>query len=231
MKIFLSYGIIKSASTFSKTLLTEYFNQLSNKKLLRFIELPKLVDSQEWDFVDKNSNIDDIRESISKSELDLTLIKTHSPISLFESDLSEFELYKTANVRHPGDVIVSLIDAAKKDKKLKRNRFDEFDNFESALKTALYQFKVADEWFSKGAYLIKYKDLVSDPEDMLSSLIEGLGIKFDQEALSSAINKINPESVPEYNKGVPDRYLAELTQKQIEMVRTEFSYFIDRFEL
>lgn len=123
------------------------------------------------------------------------------------------------------------MDAARRDKHQGNNRFDEFDDFDKALDVCSYQFRVADEWLDQGASVIQYKDLVANPKELMVNTLNRLSLDVDEDSVRQMLESVDPLEVPEFNKGIPDRYLKELSLEQLQLVENKFVHFIDKFKL
>ena len=124
-------------------------------------------------------------------------------------------------------MILSLIDAAKKDSRKGVGRFSKYNDLEKAKSIVRHQFNSFVKWnalpFSASVY---FDELVEDPLGTIASGLVQLreyGVPCDIGLLEKVINNVDKTKVAEFNKGIVGRRFNEFSPSQLQVIETEFS--------
>ena len=225
--VIICYGMIKSASTFTFQVVQELAKKHCANSGLRYVSLPDLDSRFKFGFVDAKTDFKLLLSVLENTALDVfgeqhIAIKTHAPPVHFNEILSKEGVRVVANYRHPADIVLSLVDAAKRDKARGRSRFDSYNTLEKAANQLPYQCQSFMQWKQLGdVFNIYYDDVVSEPLNTFRELTSYLNIEQDpREILHYFLNSRN--RIVECNKGLIGRRHGELPAEEIKLIEEKF---------
>ena len=223
--IIICYGMIKSASTYAFQVTEEIVKQDCENKGLQFYKPSQLIDSLEYDFLDRTVDLDNIIDALKNSECDFNgehhiVFKTHMERDFLLPLINAFNVKVIASFRHPAEIALSLVDVAKKEKLEGKNRFASYDTLSLALEQLPYQIGCFYSWLDSEdfcTFTLNY-DLVASFDNVLfESLAEYLSVDCNISKILTFFNE-NSNRIVEFNKGVKGRRYSELpTVKLIEI--------------
>jgi hypothetical protein len=132
-----------------------------------------------------------------------------------------------ANFRHPAEVALSLMDAARKGRENSRGRFDQYDPWDAATSQLRFQVNNFLAWKnSSNTIPVYFDDIVKDPLSLFGRVAESLGL--DRLTFNHEISLLleDTKSIVEFNKGVTGRRFNELTPQDLEQIESEYDDMI-----
>lgn len=238
--IYLSYGMPKSASSFCAQIVRELLKRHADANGLRFLMVRDLLpeNPQGAFFVPSPSfGLDDfLRVALEASSDGVCMpVKLHARITPYAKSLIESgAILASASFRHPGDCILSLMDAYRREAAdpQRKNRFPGGRDFDSALKACQGSGRVFIEWANvKNVELVYFNDIAANPHGVLERLKRQIGCSIsDHEWLDRYLD--DKSLIFEFNKGVLDRRLQEFSSRQLGQIEDQCSdmvAFISRY--
>ena len=228
--IFISYGLQRSASTFSFQLLEGMLDAagFSQKKILGL--LPEEYRMQFVDFA--RYDIEAYLRYIPQDQV--LLLKTHSRLTPGMKELiRKGQIKASVSYRSPYDVAVSLyrvgIEERKKDRSKQRMGFARIETMGQALETTAQLLKIADKWLDN-QYTLKlfYPDVVLRTRETTLRMADYLGVSVD---IAPVCDKyLNDKAlIWEYRGGgigVAEQYLDKV---QMDWSREHFGWFFEKY--
>jgi hypothetical protein len=151
------------------------------------------------------------------------VVKTHEAPTGIISLLLRLGSIKAVYIfRDPRDALLSAMDHGKRIRQEgKSHTFASLVDFEAALETVKIWLKNWQKWRGcKGAYLIRYEDLLSDPLSLTEGIAAYLRISVTADQISAVLSKYQRDRIGaaekgtlHFNKGVMNRYRSEMPEE------------------
>jgi len=148
------------------------------------------------------------------------VVKTHTHPTKFFETLIKHDFMKAIYIyRDPRDALLSAVDHGKKILQKEENHiFARMLDFETAFETVKGWIKVWEKWNGcRGVYLLRYEDLINNPEEQMKSIANYLNYKVSADHISTILKKYNKNNLDErkedylhFNKGVSNRYRQDM---------------------
>ena len=167
------------------------------------------------------------------------VVKTHSRPSILWSLIHLKGIFRASlSIRDPRDIVVSLLDHAKKIKTEGRdNSIVHLSSVAEAIEYTSKMLNANDVWFrTPGVLMVKYEDLLLDPVGQLHRLSDHIGLNPESELLEGIVQKYAPKAINDatmqkrthFNKGAVGRYKSRLSPAEIDLCNKRFKKFIDQ---
>lgn len=235
--LFICYGMVKSASTYTFQVVEEIIKIDCANKGLNYVKISELSNALKYDFIDGNTNIKSVLDAINSSSYDFwgkhhLIVKTHLPYTYFKDVIESGATKAILNYRHPAEIALSLVDVAKKEIASGKNRFSEYDTFDKALEQLPYQVDSFLSWYRNEnieSHIISYDDIAKRPVSIIREAASFIGVDFDIRDIVAKYEKDNTKIV-EYNKGVFGRRFDEINEFELNAIEEKFSQFFRLLE-
>jgi len=215
--LFFSYGMTKSGSTLAFELARTALESCSCPQL-RF---PRSI----LDGPDKKINfIQDVSEQQAREMLEFArelgyplVLKTHRPPSEAVCALfSNGEAMGHAVYRDPRDMALSMIDHGRRARFRMQKAFSKIKTLEDAIRIIRRQAGFLQQWLAiPGITPIDYDMLAFDTRRTCEAMMIQLGI---EGTASEIVEIVQNSRFTQYNKGVRDRYLTEMSQETSDKI-------------
>lgn len=126
------------------------------------------------------------------------------------------------NFRHPAEVLLSLMDAYKKNPR----QFPAGKSFNTALNAIQKFSETFSTWTSSSALFVFYDDFVLNPEVYIKKFSKLLGFNGDTHEIVAKYEE-NKSSIGQFNKGVLNRKESGLSQSQITQIEKSCPALMD----
>ncbi len=236
--LIISAGMQKSGSAYIYNLINDILIISGGKDTREIKEKYKLNKLMKW----HNNNIGRlyfwrliklVRISSKEGQY---VVKTHKGPTLFHNLLLKGGFLKTIYIyRDPRDILLSVQDYGKKIiESGSHHTFAElvdFDDAFRAIKKWLKVYKLYKQ--SKGVLLIRYEDLLNEPKLTMEKISHFLNVGISEENIERILIKYdrkNPNANKKglhFNKAITNRYISELTPRQIERFKLEMGDIIE----
>jgi len=221
--LYVCYGLPKSGSTFAANLAEEVLTLIAPRLDLRF-EPPEAAGLSER-VVYSAADLEDLADRQARPGLDFVVaVKGHfAPTLRMIKAMSTPYCFGLATCRHPGDMIVSLMDAYRK----RPEHFEAGRDFESALQS--YQLTIPHfrGWIEAPNMLrVRFTDLKNDPEAVCADIASQFGETISAADAHSIIER-GKARFHQFNVGQEGRFLTELEFEQWKAVEKLFRGFIE----
>ncbi|MEQ8716433.1 MAG: hypothetical protein RIE08_02370 [Acidimicrobiales bacterium] len=227
LEIYVSYGTVKSASTFAFELTKRMFIQNG-------FEQPRLSD----DAVEPGHNInfvtrwDEDRVDALRAEAQrhhtVPVLKTHARpsrpiVELLESGVAAAH----AVYRDPRDMALSLMDAGRAARAKERRAFSEIVTLDDATEHVERHLANFDLWTGlTGVEPVDYATVTADTASFASVLGDQTGLTFDHEAATAHVTE---NEFIQFNQGHQRRHESEMSAADSERIVERFASFYERF--
>ena len=225
--LYFSYGMTKTGSTLAFQMV---------RSALDLCGFPQ--DRLDLDVVDPNlrrnfvnhitdEQLDKLKEEARKRGYPLVL-KTHMrPDPGVVKMIQSGEAIAHAGYRDPRDMILSMLDHAKKSRAEGLSNFGELETVDQTLENIRGQFNTLTAWLRlPGTMPLYFEDIAFDTVEPIKRILQRLRLKFDPALLSDIV--LN-QRFTQKNKGVRLRYPNEMTKEDSSRIAQEFEPFITRF--
>ncbi len=230
MPIVIAHGQPKSGSTFL---------------YMTALELATMANGQEYNsfrderlgpgFPDFHPEV--TRETVDRIARDIApheylILKTHSEFTPeIEELIDSGAVLAFTSFRDPRDTILSTLDAGESDRrKGSRRWFSKFSELDELITPVLRQCNRVLPWLSKdGVLAIPFYLIAMRQETSVRILAKYLRFGFALHTLTQAMLEKRAE-LPEWNKGVADRYIDELTSDDIFLLNHAFAEVLPAFD-
>jgi len=128
-----------------------------------------------------------------------------------------------ATYRDPRDVVLSLIDAGKDARENGRAAFAQIDGIDAAIHHLHRSVNIFIAWSNLRATLFRYDDLAFNMSNTVRRMARDLGVA----TIPDFVRGYLAAAFTERNKGIPNRYLAEMSPSDCAKIEAEFSDFFD----
>jgi hypothetical protein len=223
--IVVSYGMIKSASTFVFQISSDILKRRSQEEDVAMVDPSELDARIVANFVPGNVDLSAIVEKLLERQeaegVIHAIVKSHVECpKRIRGLLDDGEIVATASFRHPAEVALSLIDAAINDRKQNRGRFDEYDTWDAAVAQLPYQARCFQSWVeSKSVLPVYYDDVASNPLEAMRKVSNLLDYQGPIESIVLPYLE-NKSKIAEFNKGILKRREEELSADAVEGVES-----------
>lgn len=225
--IVISYGMVKSASSFTFQLIQDLVKNHIQSSEAQLHSVGGLLPYINGNFVSDEFELEavilDITNSENFSDGDWVVIKTHSKCDgKTKKLLTENDIKATANFRDPAEIALSLRDVVIKENKEGINRFNKkYLNISKSINSLKYHENNFLSWYSNQNTLpIFYDSLVMGPDDVVKLIADHLG--FASVSPKTILkNYEDRNKIREFNKGVINRAESELSASQISSIQEQ----------
>ncbi len=227
--IVINYGVPKSASTYMSTLCNALINKYSKKLGYRVYTLPDIFKESPYRsyysyntlHLRQNDFYKIINDTVPHN--DFIQIKVHHKCSDYIINLLDSrKAVATANYRHPADCLLSLMDSYKK----KPTKFSNAYSFDSALNAVKNNSEIFSTWSSSSVFYVYFDSFVLNPYKYLSEFAKIIGINKNTDTIVDEY-EFNKSKIGQFNKGILNRRLNELSNSQIAMIEEACPYLVD----
>jgi len=222
--VYLSYGMPKSGSTLAFELTKAVFEQ-NNYPQTR---LSGLVEAKHaLNFMDDFS--DEAVERLSTAVERIghpIVVKTHGHLTPAAHRLLENRgAIGHCVYRDPREVILSLLDAGEKARRLGHRAFSEMNSIEYAAKRVTRRIEITKAWMAAPNIIpLFYSDTAFKTPEVVQIVADQIGLPVDAE---KAERTVKSSKFTQFNKGRQDRHLTDLSPEQNEELYLRFKDFID----
>ena len=223
-RIYISYGITKSASTFAWQLIKR--TAISGGLPIATLTSKSKGANSPEDYIDPVSeqNLELIREDVGDLPV---VIKTHGGVTPSVARLvAEGTAEVFASYRDLRDVALSLLDHGAKSRAKGIRDFAEFHNLSDTLNDIKTQVEKFQNWVqSCKPLLLSYDEVCFDTRSTIKRIAERLGVSVDVELIFDEFHS-NKKSIGQFNKGENRRFEREMDAgSNIFFVNTFASYY------
>lgn len=218
--IYISYGIPKSASTYTH-LLTDAVLRTAGYSTIVLSDAAKGRKSDP-NYVDpiNGEALDRVRSAIGDGSV---VIKTHSaPDRLVIEEVDGGRVFASAAIRDPREVALSLIDHGERSRSQSIADFAEFRQPRDTMKLLDDQYRRLMFWLqSRRVLVVPYDEVSFDTEQSIQRIARQIGASVS----AADVLRLLPRKseIAQFNKGQQRRYEAEMS---LELQRE----FLDRYE-
>ena len=227
--IYLSYGLPKSASTFSFYLAKAVAAAAGHDQTRIRTSLPEYLRREYQDL--QPGLLDDLVHCVP--ELTLLVVKTHSPLtSEIESHLDAGTVLASASFRDPRDVAVALFDAGISERRKANGReaFTKILCLEDTLDPLRTNLAHLSSWLEREDVLrIPFDLLVERPETAAARIADQVGLEIDSRSIGERLFRERAQ-IPEFNIGGKGRYRQAMTAAEQATFTAEFHGEIEMIE-
>lgn len=217
--IYISYGMPKSASTFTYVVM-EAVLQAAGRAPVSLSEAAKGSKSR-LNYVDPITG-----DALARVAAELgdksAVIKTHgAPDNRVLEAVDSGEVFASAVIRDPREIALSLLDHAKRSRSLGNGDFAEFETVADTFTALDEQFGRLSRWMqSNKVLLLIYDEICFDTEFAVQRIIDQLGLSITAASVVATL----PEAgkIEQFNKGFRNRF-------EIEMPRDAQQTFLERY--
>lgn len=227
MKMIISYGMPKSASTFAWLVIKKI---CLNSRLDDVVDLSPAAkgnDSVE-DYIDGSVKVNAAQITREVGER-CCVIKTHSSAGHFRTLVGGSAFFQPfAQHRDPRDVALSLMDHARRSRELGIADYADCLSIEGCLPVIDSSIENFIEWVDQySAIPISYDYLCFNGLACLSFIASALDCDVDCAAILKGFER--KESIAQFNKGIRHRWVDEMPQAQARMLFRRYEEYYDRF--
>ena len=219
-RIYISYGITKSASTFAWQLIKRTAI-IGGVPIATLTSKSKGANSPE-DYIDPvaDENLNLIKEDVGDLPV---VIKTHGGATPAAARLvADGTAHVFASYRDLRDVALSLLDHGARSRAKGIKDFSRFHDVTDTLEDIKVQVQRFEHWVKLcNPLLLSYDEVCFDTQSAISRIAERLGVSVDVEAISNEFNS-DKKSIGQFNKGESRRF-------EREMDATTSSFFVSTF--
>jgi hypothetical protein len=228
--IYLSYGVPKSASTFTYVV-TEHVLKVAGHPSAKLSETAKgrksrlnYIDPVTWPALQR------VAAEIGDA---WTVIKTHgAPDDDMLAAIDRGEVLASAVVRDPREIALSLIDHAQRSRALGIRDFADVTTFDAAMLALDDQINRLKKWMrSDRVLLLTYDEICFDTPSAVRRIIQQLGkhlgIEVDLETVLATLP--DRDQVEQFNKGTERRYETEMPLDAQKKFLARYSEVYERF--
>jgi hypothetical protein len=225
--LYVSFGMRKAGSTFAFEMTKEILEQngMPQKRL-------------PGDIIDQKHKInyvahfsDEVLEQLI-TEVEAIgypiVIKTHQrPSRGIANMIRSGKVIGQASYRDPRDIALSLVDAGRHARERGRQAFSEFYNLHDTVRTIGRQIEWLEEWLElPGIMPIYYEDMAFDTEPTTRRVAAQFDLPVDA---AQAKATVTSSRFTQFNKGVSQRHLEEMSEEDRVRLNDLFGDFIDRY--
>lgn len=225
--IYVSYGIKKAGSTLSFEMTKEILeqngmpqNRLSNE----------VVDQKHKVNFVENFTAEALEKLVSEVEAVgyPIIIKTHQRPSREIADMiRDGKIIGQAAYRDPRDTALSLVDAGNHARERGRPAFSEFSILDDTVKTIRRQIDWLEEWLELPNIMpIYYEDMAFDSDPTIRRVAAQLDLPVDPAKAKATVTN---GRFTQFNKGISQRYVNEMSEADKARFTEMFGEFIDRY--
>jgi hypothetical protein len=224
--IYISFGVPKSASTFTYVV-TEQVLKLAGYEPVRLSETVKggrsrlnYIDPISWGAVERV-----IAEIGEKS----AVIKTHgAPDKRLLEVIERGEIFASVVIRDPREIALSLLDHANRSRRLGDSDFAELETITDTFKVLDDQFTRLEKWLQCSKVLLLTYDVISfDTELAVRRIIDQIGATLAPTEVLSALP--DKGEIEQFNKGIKKRYELEMSVETQQLFRDRYADVYHRF--
>src|SRR5262249_17308794 len=152
------------------------------------------------------------------------VIKTHQRPSREIADMiRDGKIIGQAAYRDPRDTALSLVDAGNHARERGRQTFSEFSILDDTVKTISRQIDWLEEWLELPNIMpIYYEDMAFDSEPTLKRVAAQLDLQVDAAKAKATVTN---GRFTQFNKGVSQRYLKEMSEADVARFHDMFGEF------
>jgi hypothetical protein len=217
--IYVSYGVPKSASTFTYVL-TEQVLRSAGRSPIALSETIKNGKTL-FNYIDKitwNAVQDVMTEVGGKS----AVIKTHGvPDAALLEAIDRGEVFASAVLRDPRDIALALLDHGNRSRAAGIRDFAQLKSVADTFKFLEHQFQRLAAWMQTGkVLLLTYEEVCFHTESAVRRIADQLGVSVEPASVLAALP--DKGKIKQFNKGIQRRYEQEMSADTQQL-------FLDRF--
>jgi tRNA (mo5U34)-methyltransferase len=218
--IYISYGVPKSASTFTYVA-TEQVLKTAGYELATVSDAIKGRKSR-LNYIDPIT-WDTIKRVAADIGVQSAVIKTHgAPDKRLLEAVERRGVFASAVIRDPRDIALSLLDHAKRSRELDGGDFAELETFADTFRVIDEQIDRLKRWMqSSKVMLLTYDEISFSTEMAIQRIIAQLGLSVSPASVISALPA--RARIEQFNKGIGMRH-------ELEMPVATQQIFLDRYE-
>jgi hypothetical protein len=224
--IYVSYGVPKSASTFTY-IVTETVLKAAGYALAALSETAKggksrlnYIDVVSW------SAIERVMCEIGEKS---AVIKTHgAPDKRLMEAIVRGEIFASAVIRDPREIALSLMDHAKRSRSLHILDFAKIETVSDTFRVLDDVIKRLAKWMESGrVLLLTYEEISFDTESAVRRIIDQVGVSIAPATVIAALP--DQRKIEQFNKGVRKRYETEMPTETQQLFLERYSDFYRRY--
>lgn len=232
MPIVIAHGQPKSGSTFLYVTALEIAALANGEEYYRFRTARLGKDFQDFRPSIEPELIHEVSGMIDPK--DYIILKTHNVLTPdIEELIDNGSVLAFTSFRDPRDTVLSTLDAGKSDRERGSTRwFTKFTEAEQLVAPVRRQFERVVPWIqNRNVLAIPYYMIAYEQAATVTILARHLGCGAICHHLASAMD-VKKSSLPEWNKGLADRYIDILDRKDVQFLNQAFAKVLpvyDRF--
>jgi hypothetical protein len=216
--VLISAGMPKSGSAYIFNLLNELFILSGNgdvREVKRKYKLEKIFRHYNCN-IGKPALLKLLRVILLSNREGSFVVKTHSKPTKIIEPLIRLGFIKAVYIyRDPRDAVLSAIDHGRRIlQQGESHTFAGMVDFKDAFASVQGWINVWEKWKEcRGAYLLRYEDLVNNPVEQLRSIVTYLNNEVSVNHIDAALRKYNKNNLDKFkedylhfNKGISNRY-------------------------
>lgn len=226
MVLVIAHGLPKSGSTFlysvAKDALAAQTGMTPSETRRRFFgeaNVPSFVDDPTDAFVDKV-----LHQLPPEASF---VIKTHGALTPHIATLIQSGAIKAfASFRDPRDTIIAMLDAGEADRRSGSDRrfFASMRSVDEAIDPAKRQWARAQNWLnSPGVLRIPFYLIAREQDFVIAMLCDHLGVPLSTPAVQASYAHRSREAIPQFHKGIADRFLTDLPPGDVRRLTEIFA--------
>ena len=223
--IYFSYGMTKSASTLAYRLLWLTLEDAGFPQ-------PKLPASivDEMHSVNFIGHLSDAQLSelweIAEARNYPVVVKTHSsPDPGMIDMLNDGRAIGSATYRDPRDIALSMLDHGEKARRKGHWAFKEYVEIDDTLPSIRGQLTCLEKWLRLPNILpLRYEDVAFDKPTTIKTYMSQLGVS---RRIAPIVKQTSKNKYIQFNKGIHNRYLTEMSNDDSQRIAVEFAPLID----
>jgi hypothetical protein len=222
-RIYICYGITKSASTFAWQLIKR--TAISGGLPIATLTLKSKGANSPEDYIDPVSE-----ETIRRIHSDVgdlpVVIKTHGPVTPAAVRLvTEGEAQVFASYRDLRDVALSLLDHGTRSRRMGIRDFAEFNEVSDTISSIEFQVRRLDNWVkSCTPLLIPYDEICFDTRTTILRISKALGVSVDFESVFDEFSS-GRTRIGQFNIGMRRRFSCEMSPETSNLFLRRFLSF------
>jgi hypothetical protein len=226
-RIYISYGITKSASTFAWQLIKRI--AIGGGLPIATLTSRSKGRNSPVDYIDPLSreNLDLVRGDVGNLPV---VIKTHGDVTPAAARLvAEGTAHVFVSYRDLRDVALSLLDHGARSRANGIRDFSQFREVPETLENIRVQVRRFENWVrSCNPLLLPYDEICFDTRSTISRIAERLGVLVNTDLIFNEFNS-NTASIGQFNKGERRRFEREMDSSLGKLFINSFSAYYDAY--
>jgi len=219
--IYISYGLPRSGSTFAANIAEQTLNLASVKSNTEIGSISEILSNISSRFVATTEELEQIIAGAQQEKL--YFVKCHcAPSSIIRKAFEEQRAAGHATYRHPGDMVVSLMDAYTQ----RPQQFPAGKTFEQAVASYQSAFRNFEMWRQLPHIIpVSFESFTTDSHEFAYRIGKQIGVTLSDEDLTAVIGNANTQ-FHQFNVGQSGRHCDVLTDRQNFDIQHTFSTLI-----